>query len=143
MLNDFRPVVLMSHMMTLEWLHRACTHLDKGSNAVRIMFFDFSRAFITIQSLLLRDELTEMRRDSHLVTWMLDYLTGRPQYVRPIGTAPLRLWSVALAHHMGLCLAYPLLFLHSLSHATCRSSQMTLRLWGVLRADRRGSTGAW
>ena len=36
-------------------LHRAYSHLDKESSAVRIMFFDFSSAFNTIQPLLLRD----------------------------------------------------------------------------------------
>ncbi|KAF7645166.1 hypothetical protein LDENG_00208950 [Lucifuga dentata] len=63
-------------------LHRAHSHLDQGSGAVRIIFFDFSSTFNTIQSFLLRDKLTEMGVDSHLVTWITGYLTGRPQYVR-------------------------------------------------------------
>ena len=49
---------------------------------MRIVFFDFSSAFSTIQPLLLRDKLTEMRVDPLLVTWITDYLTERPQYVR-------------------------------------------------------------
>lgn len=60
-------------------LHRAYSHLDKESGAVRIAFFDFSSAFNTIQLLLLRDELTEMMVDPLLVTWITDYLTERPQ----------------------------------------------------------------
>lgn len=63
-------------------LHRALSHLDKGNSAVRIMFFDFSSAFNTIQPRLLGDKLTDMGVDLHLVTWITDYLTGRPQYVR-------------------------------------------------------------
>lgn len=63
-------------------LHRAHSHLDMGSGAVRVMFFDFSSAFNTIQPLLLRDKLQEMEVDTHLVTWITDYLTGRPQHVR-------------------------------------------------------------
>ncbi|KAI3360683.1 hypothetical protein L3Q82_002553 [Scortum barcoo] len=55
---------------------------DRGSGAVRITFLDFSSAFNTIQPLLLRDKLTEMGVGSHLVAWITDYLTGRPQYVR-------------------------------------------------------------
>ncbi|KAI4881889.1 hypothetical protein NFI96_006948 [Prochilodus magdalenae] len=63
-------------------LHRAHSHLDKGGGAVRVMFFDFSSAFNTIQPLLLRDKLMKMEVDMHLVTWITDYLTGRPQHVR-------------------------------------------------------------
>ncbi|KAI4899775.1 hypothetical protein NFI96_025340 [Prochilodus magdalenae] len=63
-------------------LHRTHCHLDKGGGAVRVMFFDFSSAFNTIQPLLLRDKLMMMEVDMHLVTWITDYLTGRPQHVR-------------------------------------------------------------
>ncbi|KAI4898994.1 hypothetical protein NFI96_005657 [Prochilodus magdalenae] len=63
-------------------LHRTHSHLDKGGGAVRVMFFDFSSAFNTIQPLLLRDKLMKMEVDMHLVTWITDYLTGRPQHVR-------------------------------------------------------------
>ncbi|KAK3562926.1 hypothetical protein QTP86_011451 [Hemibagrus guttatus] len=63
-------------------LHQTLSHLDKGKGAVRIMFFDFSSTFNTIQPLLLRNKLTDMQVDSHLVTWITDYLTRRPQYVR-------------------------------------------------------------
>ncbi|KAI4889418.1 hypothetical protein NFI96_008497 [Prochilodus magdalenae] len=63
-------------------LHRAHSHPDKGGGAVRVMFFDFSSAFNTIQPLLLRDKLMKMEVDMHLVTWITDYLTGRPQHVR-------------------------------------------------------------
>ncbi|KAI4888859.1 hypothetical protein NFI96_007029, partial [Prochilodus magdalenae] len=64
------------------FLHRTHSHLDKGGGAVRVMFFDFSSAFNTIQPLLLRDKLMKMEVDMHLVTWITDYLTGRPQHVR-------------------------------------------------------------
>ncbi len=63
-------------------LHRSLSYLDRGSNAVRIVFFDFSSAFNTIQPLLLGDKLKMMGVDSNLVRWIVDYLTGRPQYVR-------------------------------------------------------------
>ncbi|KAI4887416.1 hypothetical protein NFI96_018878, partial [Prochilodus magdalenae] len=54
----------------------------RGGGAVRVMFFDFSSAFNTIHPLLLRDKLMKMEVDMHLVTWITDYLTGRPQHVR-------------------------------------------------------------
>lgn len=63
-------------------LHRVHSHLDKGGCAVRIMFFDFSSAFNTVQPLLLRDKLVRMGVEPGLVTWITDYLTERPQFVR-------------------------------------------------------------
>ena len=46
------------------------------------MFFDFSSAFNTIQHLTLRDKLLQMDVDAHLICWITDYLTERPQFVR-------------------------------------------------------------
>lgn len=63
-------------------LHRASTFLDKGGGAVRILFFDFSSAFNTIQPHLLHEKLTTMHVDPVLTTWITDYLTKRLQYVR-------------------------------------------------------------
>ena len=63
-------------------LHRAHSHLDKGKGAVRIMFFDFSSAFNTIQPHRLKDKLVQMGVNAHLVSWITDYLTERPQFVR-------------------------------------------------------------
>ncbi|KAL0151264.1 hypothetical protein M9458_053455 [Cirrhinus mrigala] len=53
-----------------------------GQFTVRIMFFDFSSAFDTIRPALLAAKLMAMQVDAPLVSWMVDYLTGRPQYVR-------------------------------------------------------------
>ena len=49
---------------------------------MRIMFFDFSSAFNTIQPALLGDKLELAGVNQHLTSWFLDYLTNRPQYVR-------------------------------------------------------------
>ncbi|TWW60827.1 hypothetical protein D4764_05G0009170 [Takifugu flavidus] len=46
------------------------------------MFFDFSSAFNTIQPRLLRAKLENMQMDAPLVSWIEDYLTSRPQFVR-------------------------------------------------------------
>ena len=51
-------------------LHKAHSHLDRGSGAVRIMFFYFSSAFNTIQPILLRDKLSGVGVDAHLVFWI-------------------------------------------------------------------------
>ena len=63
-------------------LHRAYSHLDKANCTVRMTFLDFRSAFNTIQPVLLGDKLRTTQVDAPLVTWVTDYLTGRPQYVR-------------------------------------------------------------
>ena len=63
-------------------LNRVYAHLDKPGSTGRVTFFDFSSAFNTIRPALLRDKLTAMLVDPPLVSWIVDYLTGRPQYVR-------------------------------------------------------------
>src|SRR4029434_5577510 len=81
---------LFTHTFTIESLrcisnkiysatkHRCGQDLDKGKGAVRIMFFDFSSAFNTIQPLRLSDKLVQMGVNVHLVSWITDYLTERP-----------------------------------------------------------------
>ncbi|KAI3352203.1 hypothetical protein L3Q82_005166 [Scortum barcoo] len=62
-------------------LHTSLTHLEKAGSTVRIMFFDFSSAFNTIQPRLLGDKLQLAGVDHHLTSWILDYyLTHRPQF---------------------------------------------------------------
>ena len=63
-------------------LDRSLSHLEKPGSTVRIMFFDFSSAFNTIQPALLGDKLELAGVNQHLTSWILDYLTNRPQYVR-------------------------------------------------------------
>ncbi|XP_073727635.1 uncharacterized protein [Misgurnus anguillicaudatus] len=63
-------------------LNRAISHLEKAGSTVRVMFFDFSSAFNTIQPTLLRDKMMYMGVDHNLCSWILDYLTDRLQYVR-------------------------------------------------------------
>ncbi|XP_060897819.1 uncharacterized protein LOC132977298 [Labrus mixtus] len=46
------------------------------------MFFDFSSAFNTIQPVLLREKLELMQVDTTTTSWIMDYLTDRPQFVR-------------------------------------------------------------
>ncbi|XP_059829972.1 uncharacterized protein LOC132396450 isoform X2 [Hypanus sabinus] len=62
--------------------NRVYAHLDKLASTVRVMFFDFSSAFNIICPALLGEKLTVMQVDASLVSWIIDYLTGRPKYVR-------------------------------------------------------------
>ncbi len=63
-------------------VHRSLSHLENTGSAVRVMFFDFSSAFNTIQPSLLRVKMEGAGVDQHLAAWTTDYLTNRPQYVR-------------------------------------------------------------
>lgn len=63
-------------------LHRSLSHLEQAGSTVRVMFFDFSSAFNTIQPALLRGKLEAAGVDKQLTAWTIDYLTNRPQYVR-------------------------------------------------------------
>ncbi len=66
-------------------LHRALSYLDKGGCTVRMLFFDPSSAFNTIQPPLPREKLTNMDLDPLLVSWISGYLTDRPQFVQTGG----------------------------------------------------------
>ena len=52
---------------------------------MRIMFYDFSSAFNTIQPALLRDKLDHAGVSHQLTSWLVDFLTNRPQFVRTKG----------------------------------------------------------
>jgi len=62
-------------------LQKAYSSLDRPNTSVRIMFFDFSSAFNTIQPRLLKAKLESTQVGAPLITWVDDYLTGRPQFV--------------------------------------------------------------
>ena len=64
-------------------LDRSLSHLEKPGSSVRIMVFDFVSAFNTIQPALLGTKLElKLGVNQHLKSWILDYPTNRPQYVR-------------------------------------------------------------
>ncbi|KAM6983431.1 uncharacterized protein LKV04_011372 [Tautogolabrus adspersus] len=63
-------------------LQRTHSHLEGNGCTVRITFFDFSSAFNTIQPQLLEEKLQVMGVDSSITSWITDYLTDRPQFVR-------------------------------------------------------------
>ena len=69
----------------LHVLHNIYSHLDKPGTSIRLMFYDFSSAFSTIQPHLLADKLTQHKNiNAAAVLWVLDYLPNRPQYVKTL-----------------------------------------------------------
>lgn len=63
-------------------LHNIYSHLETTASSVRILFFDFSSAFNTIQPHILADKLSNFKLHNKTIAWLLDYLLARPQYVR-------------------------------------------------------------
>ncbi len=63
-------------------MHRSYLHREDVGSAVRIMFFDLSSAFNTIRPSLLEGKLLRAGVDCHLATWIINYLSDRPLYVR-------------------------------------------------------------
>ena len=59
-------------------------HLERTrfGNSARVMFFDFSSAFNTIQPHLLVNKLLDINVPCGLIRWTRDYLTNRSQYVK-------------------------------------------------------------
>ena len=63
-------------------LNKIYAHLDKPGTYIRLMFFDFSSAFNTIQPHLMADKLFKMNVSASTILWVMDYLTNRPQFVK-------------------------------------------------------------
>lgn len=82
-------------------LHQTHSYLEEGSCAVRILFlFYFSSSFNTIQPALLRKKTFTMQVDPLFISWITDYLTDRPQFVRIDNTiVPSAVWEL----HRGPC----------------------------------------
>ena len=56
-------------MDAIIFLLHGALDLEKPESPVRIMFFDFSGSFNTIQPVLLRDKLEHTGVDSHFKCW--------------------------------------------------------------------------
>jgi len=68
-------------LLALEKIYCHFEHQSRNVSA-RVMFFDFSSAFNTIQPHLLGAKLSTINLVPHsLIHWILNYLTHRPQYV--------------------------------------------------------------
>ena len=60
------------------------SHLERArfGNSVRLLFFDVSSAFNTIQPHLLISKLMKMKSPVYYCRWVMNYLSERSQYVR-------------------------------------------------------------
>ncbi|KAI5092869.1 hypothetical protein C0J45_17260 [Silurus meridionalis] len=70
------------HVSSISLLHLTLTHLDNKDTYVQMMFIDFSSAFNTIIPQHLIEKLSLLGLNTSLCTWILDFMTGRPQSIR-------------------------------------------------------------
>ncbi|KAK0135828.1 putative RNA-directed DNA polymerase from transposon X-element [Merluccius polli] len=63
-------------------LHLVYTHLEAPKTHVKIIFFDFSSAFNTINPNILAQRLVNFGLDGGLILWLLDFLSQRVQQVK-------------------------------------------------------------
>ena len=63
-------------------IHTALFHLDNRNTYVRMLFNDYSSAFNSIVPSMVINKLRTLGLNTSLCTWILDFLTGRPQVVR-------------------------------------------------------------
>ena len=63
-------------------LNKMVSHLENANTSIRLMFFDFSSAFNTMQCHLLVQKLLSMNVDFRTILWIFNYLTLRPQFVK-------------------------------------------------------------
>ena len=89
-------------------LHTALSHLEGSGTYVRMLFVDYSSAFNTIAPSRLDGKLRDLGVNPSLCSWILDFLTDRPQAVRVAGHT-----SSTLRLSMGApqgCVLSPLLY---------------------------------
>ncbi len=85
--------------MLLFWYRTVPNRIAQWKRAIRLLLIDYSYAFNTIVPIKLAFKLTDLGLNSSLCNWIQDFLTGRPQAVKP---------------PTGLCPESPaLLFLHT------------------------------
>ena len=63
-------------------LNNIYVHLDKPDISIRLMFYDYSSAFNTIQPHILAQKMADKNISPFTVLWILNYLTSRPQHVK-------------------------------------------------------------
>ena len=97
------------------------SHLEKTGSTVRLMFFDFSSAFNTIQPHLLVQKNVNMKLPSSVISWIFYYLTSRLHYVRLNG-----LLSSAISTNTG----------------TPQGTVLAPFLFALYTADRRSTDGS-
>ena len=105
-------------------MHKIYSHLESPASSVRIMFFDFSSAFNTIQPHILANKLTQFKLHNATTTWCFKYLVPRPQFVRLDDSVSDVIWTKT-GVPQGTVLAP---FLFTLYTSDCRHSESSCHM---------------
>ena len=90
-------------------LHTTLSHLDEGNgNYARLLFIDYSSAFNTIVPNILVTKLKHLGLNTSLCSWVLSFLTDRPQAVK-IGSCMSNTVTLNIGAPLG-CVLSPLLY---------------------------------
>ena len=139
---DFLKPLVSNHMDPLQFAYRSnrstddailfslekiYSHLEhtRLGNSIRIMYFDFSSAFNTIQPHLLVSKLVKMNIPHPLIAFVFNFLTDRSQYVRLNKSTQSDVIVTNTGAPQGTVLAP---FLFTLYTADCRSSSISCPL---------------
>ena len=68
-------------MALLKCQHYWLKWLDGSANFVRVLSFDFSKAFDTVSHYILSDKLKATDINPYVINWILDFLSQRKQRV--------------------------------------------------------------
>ena len=90
-------------------LHTTLSHLDEGKgNYARLLFIDYSSDFNTIVPNILVTKLKHLGLNTSLCSWVLSFLTDRPQAVK-IGSSTSNTVTLNIGAPQG-CVLSPLLY---------------------------------
>ena len=124
----------------LLYLHKMYSHLDKSKTYVRSTFVDFSSAFNTIVTHLLTKKLMSFNVPPHIILWIHDFLSNRPQKVI-MGNVQSSVKVLNTGAPQG-CVLSPVLFSLYTSNCRCTLSECSIIKYaddtvitGYLRSD--------
>ena len=107
-------------------LNTALSHLDQNNTYVRMLFIDFSSAFNTIVPSRLIMKLQDLNISPSMCSWILNFLTDRPQAVR-LGNITSTSLTLSTGAPQG-CVLSPLLYsLFTYDCATTNSSNTIIK----------------
>ena len=90
-------------MLTLiSVIHRWLKATDGNGASVRVLLFDYRKAFDLIDHKILVNKLKQFNIPNSVINWVIDFLSGRSQRVKR-GKDCLSEWGTVLS---GVCLLY-------------------------------------
>ena len=74
-----------STMALIKYQHMWLKSLDEGAKSVRVISFDFSKAFDSVPHDILFNKIKKIPINPYIINWMIDFLNNRRQRVKVDG----------------------------------------------------------